>query len=145
MKGEEKAKFRFPPPNPKGPVNPEATDAGPAPSSGHSLNKDNTQQHIKSMLADAAMLLQQAVPSTSLPGATAVPAVPISPAPKGPGPAAGNVGQADNTVTPGTPVTLAALSAPCSAAANGRVAAVLSSAPYRTWCTHVQNTGQSEI
>ena len=118
-------------------MNPEATDAGPAPSSGHSLNKDNTQQHIKSMLADAAMLLQQAVPSTSLPGATAVPAVPISPAPKGPGPAAGNVGQADNTV--------AALSAPCSAAANGRVAAVLSSPPYRTWCTHVKNTGQSEI
>ncbi|CAE7838747.1 RE1 [Symbiodinium sp. CCMP2592] len=110
MKTEEKAKFKSPPPNPKNTANPKASDANLPNPSGTVPTKDSAHQHIKSMLADAALLLQQAVP-TATPTVPTVPAVPISPAPKAPSGVNANSAPTSPTVAQGTPVTLAALSA----------------------------------
>ena len=104
-KNEERAKAR--PPRPQGNPKPGADTVHQT--SQPSQGADANQQHIKSMLADAARFLQQTIPQQGPPvsdpvqQATAVP-IPTSPPP--PNPKA-------STQTPvqGAPVTLASLSA----------------------------------
>ena len=107
-KGEEKAKYKSPPIKPKTPAGPKANDGAQAQGVAPPV-KDISQQQIKTMLADAAQILQQAVPVTASP----TPAVPIS-SPCPPPQASQQVGsQPPQTaqVTQGVPVTLAALNA----------------------------------
>ena len=105
IKGEEKAKYKAPPPaakttgNPKnGTPNASATATVPPPP------KEMSQQQIKSMLADAAQILQQAAPGNV---SNVTQAVPISPSPT---PCATG-GTDSSPVTQGTPVTLESLNA----------------------------------
>ena len=105
IKGEEKAKYKAPPPtnkttgNPKnGTPNTSATATVPPPP------KEMSQQQIKSMLADAAQILHQAAPGATPNGTQAVPISP-SPAPCATG------GTDNSPVTQGTPVTLESLNA----------------------------------
>ena len=108
LKAEEKAKFKSSAPPPK-PPNPKASDSRAQNSSGST--KDLSQQQIKSMLADAAAILQQAAPNPSVGGPATVTAVPISPSPQPPSSTGGAPTSPTNQVTPGTPVTLASLNA----------------------------------
>ena len=103
-KGEEKAKNKAPSANPKGPTNPKTSQPGAANTATASPpTKEMSQQQIKSMLADAAQILQQAVPSPK----SVQQAVPISAAPTpGAPPPVGTT-----AVTQGTPVTLESLNA----------------------------------
>ena len=104
LKVEEKAKYKAPPPNPKGTPQKGNTANAPVTATAVPSPKEMSQQQIKSMLADAAQILQQAVPSPATP---TPPAVPISPAPT-----PGNTGSSPvSPVTHGTPVTLEALNA----------------------------------
>ena len=113
-KGEEKAKHKSPPTNPKHQSAPKTSEGSQAPPSGPPPSKDITPQSVKSMLADAAQILQQAVPT--------VPAAPVSPPPAVPISVPCNPPQQMSTSSPpqsqpntsvaqGVPVTLAALSA----------------------------------
>ena len=90
----------------RGPPN---AKASPEPGTGG--DRAGSQQHIKSMLADAARILHQAMPDspdTSQTTSTPVQAVPISPAvPMSPS----NPGTGPTSPVQGTPVTLASLSA----------------------------------
>ena len=103
---KRKLKYKAPPPNPKGPNNPKTATASPTTpvTAAPPLSKEVSQQQIKSMLADAAQILQQATPSVD-PGIT--PAVPISPSPN----ASASGGAKPAPVTQGTPVTLESLNA----------------------------------
>ena len=114
-KGEEKAKYKSPPVNPKSIGTPKASD--PAPQnfgSAISSGKQLSQQQIKTMLADAAQILQQAVPAAPQNASVPIPAVPISspcsPPTNTEAQATTQHAQAAQ-VTPGVPVTLAALNA----------------------------------
>ncbi|CAE7252421.1 GIP [Symbiodinium sp. CCMP2592] len=70
---------------------------------------DANQQQIKSLLADAAWILQQSMPTTQSPGVESVPTVPATPVPAQP---LATQAQASSTApVQGTPVTLASLSA----------------------------------
>ena len=104
VKGEEKAKHKSLPANPKNPANPKSNASGfPNSTAVPPPPKEVSQQQIKSMLADAAQILQQAAPNPK----PVQQAVPISTAPQ-----PGSQGQAGATsVTQGTPVTLESLNA----------------------------------
>ncbi|CAE7775417.1 RE1 [Symbiodinium sp. CCMP2592] len=107
IKAEEKAKVKAPPLGPKGPPPPpKASDNSTQQATVAGSGKEMTQQQIKTMLADAAVILQQAAPVSTNAQSPPHPAVPISPSPQ---PNASV--PANPPVTPGTPVSLAAISA----------------------------------
>ena len=114
-KGEEKAKHKPLPANPKSSGTPKASDtAARTVGSTPPASKDISNQQIKTMLADAAQILQQAVPSASQATATTIPAVPISSPSAPPQNVGSQVPQPSPQaarVTQGVPVTLAALNA----------------------------------
>ena len=100
VKTEDKAKSKASPANPKNPAHPKTAASDPNSAAMPPSSKEVSQQQIKSMLADAAHILQQAAPSPK----TVQQAVPISTAP-----APGQAGTAG--VTQGTPITLESLNA----------------------------------
>ena len=108
MKGEEKAKHKMPPSTPKNAAHPKGNANNPSSAPGvPPPPKEVSQQQIKTMLSDAAQILQQAVPVQCTPPGAVQQAVPIS---SGAPPAApGATGRAG--VTQGTPVTLESLNA----------------------------------
>ena len=113
-KGEEKAKHKSPPGNPKASASPKAAETPQGAQGFPSSAKDMSQQHIKSMLADAAQILQQAAPTVPAMPVGASPAVPISSPCSPPQQVSNPVSPQSNQATPvaqGVPVTLAALSA----------------------------------
>ena len=104
-KGED-TKAKAKPSRPAAP--PKSTPEIPAPPPVSVSGPDASQQHIKSLLADAALILQQTLPPN--PGPAASPAaVPAAPAPAPPSGVPVKAGQP--TPVQGTPVTLASLSA----------------------------------
>ena len=108
LKGEEKAKYKAPPANPKHTGNPKGAQPGAvATAAVVPPPKEMSQQQIKSMLADAAQILQQASPGSQGQNLGVPQAMPISPAPsptsQGP--------SSNHPVTQGTPVTIESLTA----------------------------------
>eukprot|EP00439_Symbiodinium_sp_Y106_P064578 s3902_g10.t1 len=110
LKAEEKAKYKSPPAPPK--HSNARTNEGTGQTQGSATaGKDLSQQQIKSMLADAAAILQQAAPPSNSAGQTPVAAVPISPSPPAPSSTGGAPTSPAARVTQGTPVTLESLNA----------------------------------
>eukprot|EP00439_Symbiodinium_sp_Y106_P029796 s3022_g3.t1 len=113
VKGEEKAKYKSPT-NAKANTFPKVNEAAAPTVAPPPPTKELSQQQIKSMLADAAQIIQQAAVPSPGNASRGNPAVPISPPSASPVTGATQASaqqQAAVPVTPGTPVTLAALSA----------------------------------
>ena len=78
-KGEEKAKYKSPPVNPKTNAPPKAAESANVVQAQPSLSKEMSQQQIKSMLADAAQIIHQAAGSPQARSNAETAAVPMSP------------------------------------------------------------------
>ena len=103
--GKPKPKARKAPPNPKSSPEPAR---GPQPASQPS---EANHQHIKSLLADAALLLQQSFPTTTGSGPEQPSATPATPIASPPSSVPGAPKASQPPPVQGTPVTLASLSA----------------------------------
>ena len=112
VRGEEKAKYKAPPVNPKTSPPPKVSEGGASGNGPPPPTREVSQQQIKSMLADAAQILQQATNSPVQATPVNVTAVPMSaPCPPPSSTPTSPQTQSSASVAQGTPVTLAALSA----------------------------------